>query len=88
MMEYLPLYSKEQARRHDVKPGLTGWAQIHGRNAISWEERFLLDVWYVDNYTFWLDLKILLLSVKKVFCREDISAKGDVTMHKFKGTKE
>lgn len=88
LMEYLPLYSKEQARRHEVRPGITGWAQINGRNAISWEEKFLLDVWYVDNQTIWLDIKILLLSIKKVVIRENISAKGDVTMYKFTGNKE
>ena len=86
LMEYLPLYNREQNRRHDVRPGITGWAQINGRNAISWEEKFKLDLWYVDNHSFWLDLKILLMTVKKVFNREGISAEGDVTMPKFKGT--
>ena len=85
LMEYLPLYSPEQARRHEVRPGITGWAQINGRNAISWEEKFALDVWYVDNRTFWLDLKILWLTVIKVFKRDDITAQGEVTMSKFKG---
>lgn len=88
LMEYLPLYSKEQYRRHDLKPGITGWAQVNGRNAISWEDKFKFDVWYVDNYSFWLDLKILFLTVKKVFVREGISAEGQVTMQKFTGSKQ
>ena len=86
LMEYLPLYSPEQARRHEVRPGITGWAQVNGRNAISWEEKFALDVWYVDNQSLWLDIKILLLTVKKVFVREGISAAGEATMSKFTGT--
>jgi len=86
LMEYLPLYSPEQARRHEVRPGVTGWAQINGRNALSWEEKFRLDVWYVDNQSFWLDLKILALTVKKVFVREGISAAGEATMAKFTGS--
>jgi lipopolysaccharide/colanic/teichoic acid biosynthesis glycosyltransferase len=86
LMEYLPLYSKEQARRHEVRPGLTGWAQINGRNALSWEDKFKLDVWYVDHQSFWLDLKIMLLTVKKVFVREGISGAGEVTMSKFSGS--
>ena len=86
LMEYLPLYTMYQARRHEVRPGVTGWAQINGRNAISWEEKFELDVWYVDNQSFWLDLKILLLTVKKVFVREGISGVGEVTMSKFSGS--
>ncbi len=86
LMEYLPLYNKEQARRHEVRPGVTGWAQINGRNAISWEEKFKLDVWYVDNHSFWLDLKILFLTVKKVFIRDGISAAGEATMSKFTGS--
>lgn len=86
LMEYLPLYSKEQARRHEVRPGVTGWAQINGRNAISWEEKFKLDVWYVDNQSFWLDIKILFLTVKKVFVRDGISAEGEATMSKFTGS--
>ena len=86
LMEYLPLYSKEQARRHDVRPGITGWAQVNGRNAISWEDKFKLDVWYVDNQSFWLDIKVLFLTIKKVFIREGISAEGDVTMPKFTGS--
>jgi len=85
LMEYLPLYSKEQYRRHDVRPGVTGWAQVNGRNAISWEDKFKLDVWYVDNRSFWLDLKILLLTVKKVLVRDGISGEGEVTMSKFTG---
>lgn len=87
LIEYLPLYSKEQARRHNVKPGITGWAQINGRNAISWETKFKLDVWYVDNQSFWLDIKILFLTVKKVFIREGINAEGQTTMSKFTGNK-
>jgi len=86
LMQYLPLYNKEQARRHDVRPGVTGWAQINGRNAISWEDKFALDVWYVDNKTLWLDIKILLLTVKKVFVKEGISADGHVTIKPFKGS--
>jgi len=85
LMEYLPLYSSEQARRHDMRPGITGWAQINGRNAISWEDKFKLDVWYVDNQSFWLDIKILILTLKKVFIREGISADGEATMTKFTG---
>jgi lipopolysaccharide/colanic/teichoic acid biosynthesis glycosyltransferase len=88
LMEYLPLYSPEQARRHEVRPGITGWAQINGRNAISWEEKFELDVWYVDNRTFWLDIKILWLTVKKVLVRDGISAGGEATMPKFKGSQK
>ena len=86
LMEYLPLYSPEQARRHEVHPGITGWAQVNGRNAISWEEKFELDVWYVENQSFWLDLKILFLTVKKVFLRSGISAEGEVTKSRFLGT--
>ena len=85
LMEYLPLYSPEQARRHEMRPGITGWAQINGRNAISWDEKFALDVWYVDNRTIWLDLRIVWLTVLKVFRREGISAPGEATMAKFKG---
>ncbi len=85
LMEYLPLYSREQARRHEVRPGVTGWAQINGRNAISWEEKFALDVWYVDNRTLWLDLKIIWLTIRKVVKREGISAAGEATMSKFEG---
>lgn len=86
LMEYLPLYTPEQARRHEVRPGVTGWAQINGRNALSWEDKFKLDVWYVDNQSLWLDLKILLLTVKKVFARDGISAAGEATMPKFTGS--
>ncbi|AWA88148.1 TPA: sugar transferase [Vibrio parahaemolyticus] len=85
LMQYLPLYSKEQARRHEVRPGVTGWAQINGRNAISWEDKFKLDVWYVDNRNLWLDIKILFLTVKKVFVKEGISADGHVTIEPFTG---
>jgi sugar transferase EpsL len=87
LMEYLPLYSPEQARRHLVKPGITGWAQINGRNAIAWEEKFKLDVWYVDHKSFWLDVKILFLTVVKVLQARDISYAGQPTMHKFMGTR-
>ncbi|MCB5161507.1 sugar transferase [Marinomonas algarum] len=86
LVQYLPLYSPEQARRHHVRPGITGWAQVNGRNAISWEDKFTLDVWYVDNQNFWLDIKILLLTVKKVFVREGVSAEGHVTIEPFKGS--
>ena len=86
LVQYLPLYSAVQARRHNVRPGITGWAQVNGRNAISWDEKFKLDVWYVDNQSFWLDMKILLLTVKKVFVREGISADGHVTIEPFKGS--
>lgn len=85
LMEYLPLYSPEQSRRHEVRPGVTGWAQINGRNAISWPEKFTLDVWYVDNQSFWIDIKIIFLTFKKVFVRDGISAEGEVTMSKFTG---
>lgn len=86
LMEYVPLYNKEQTKRHEMRPGITGWAQINGRNAISWEEKFQLDVWYVDNHSIWLDFKILLLTLKKVFIKEGISADGEVTMTKFTGS--
>ncbi len=86
LMEYLPLYSPEQAKRHDVRPGVTGWAQVNGRNAISWEQKFKLDVWYVENQSFLLDIKIILLTVKKVLIRQGISADGEVTMSKFEGS--
>ena len=88
LMEYLPLYNAEQYRRHEARPGVTGWAQVNGRNAISWEDKFKLDVWYVDNRSLWLDIKILLLTVKKVFVRDGISAEGEVTMPKFTGSKQ
>jgi lipopolysaccharide/colanic/teichoic acid biosynthesis glycosyltransferase len=87
LMEYLPLYSPDQARRHEVRPGITGWAQVNGRNAISWEEKFRLDVWYVDNQTLWLDIKILWMTLVKVFKREGISQEGQATAEKFTGTK-
>jgi lipopolysaccharide/colanic/teichoic acid biosynthesis glycosyltransferase len=87
LMEYLPLYSAEEARRHDVRPGVTGWAQVNGRNALNWDEKFALDVWYVDNRSLWLDLRILCLTVVKIFNREGISAVGEVTMSRFKGSK-
>lgn len=86
LMEYLPLYNKEQMKRHDVKPGVTGWTQINGRNAISWEQKFELDLWYVDNRSFVLDMKILCLTIKKVLNREGINADGYTTMPKFRGT--
>ena len=88
LMDYLPLYSQEQARRHEARPGVTGWAQVNGRNALSWDEKFKLDVWYVDHQSFWLDLKILFLTVKKVLVKEGISAEGEATMSKFTGSKE
>jgi len=88
LMAYLPLYSKEQARRHEIRPGITGWAQINGRNAISWDGKFKLDVWYVDNQSVLLDLKILFLTVKKVFVREGISSDGHVTAYPFEGNDE
>lgn len=87
LMEYLPLYSPEQARRHEVRPGITGWAQVNGRNVVSWDERFKLDVWYVDHRSLWLDLRILWLTVRKVIVREGISAQGEATMSKFTGNK-
>jgi lipopolysaccharide/colanic/teichoic acid biosynthesis glycosyltransferase len=85
LMEYLPLYSPKQARRHEVRPGITGWAQVNGRNAISWDEKFKLDVWYVDHQSFWLDMKILFLTVRRVFQRHGISADGEVSMPRFTG---
>jgi sugar transferase EpsL len=87
LMEYLTLYTEEQNRRHEVRPGITGWAQINGRNALTWEEKFQLDVWYVDHQSFSLDLKILLLTIKKVLLREGITSEGHVTAQKFKGSK-
>ena len=87
LMEYLPLYTPEQYRRHEVRPGVTGWAQINGRNALSWEEKFRLDVWYVDNRSLWLDIKILFLTVKKVVVRDGIRADGEATMPKFTGSR-
>lgn len=88
LVDYMPLYNREQARRHEVRPGITGWAQVNGRNSLSWEEKFKLDVWYVDNRSFWLDIKILFLTVKKVFIKEGISAEGHVTIEPFKGNNE
>ena len=85
LMQYLPLYSAEQSRRHDVKPGFSGWAQINGRNSLSWEEKFRLDAWYVDHRSFWLDLHIFLITIWKVLCREGISAAGEATMPSFTG---
>lgn len=86
LMEYLPLYSSEQARRHEVRPGITGWAQVNGRNAITWEEKFKLDVWYVDHQSLWLDIKILWLTVKKVLVRDGIGFEGEATMSRFTGS--
>jgi len=88
LVKYLPLYSPEQARRHDVMPGITGWAQVNGRNAISWEQRFALDLWYVEHWSLWLDFKILALTVLKVLKRADVSAAGHVTMPEFTGGEE
>ena len=87
LMEYMPLYTEEQARRHEIRPGITGWAQVNGRNAISWEQKFALDVWYVDHQSIWLDIKILALTLKKVLIKEGISAQGVETMPKFTGSK-
>lgn len=88
LMEYLPLYDAEQFRRHDARPGVTGWAQINGRNALSWEDKFKLDVWYVDNQSLWLDIKIIFLTIKKVLVKDGISGVGEVTMSKFTGSKK
>ncbi|MCF0248597.1 MAG: sugar transferase [Synergistes sp.] len=88
LLDYIPLYNAEQKRRLDVPQGITGWAQIHGRNAVTWEERFKNDVWYVDNRSLWLDLKIILMTIGKVIKREGISAEGEATMTRFEGTKE
>ncbi|KRI40258.1 sugar transferase [Acinetobacter baumannii] len=88
LMEYLPLYNREQAKRHNVRPGITGHAQVNGRNAISWEKKFELDTWYVENQSLWLDFKIMLKTVKKVIAKDDISAEGEATMTKFTGTPE
>ena len=87
LMEYLPLYSKKQARRHDVLPGITGWAQVNGRNSINWGEKFSYDLWYIDNQSFWLDIKILYISIKKIIIKEGIYTKEGRTMAKFKGNK-
>ncbi|WP_336754606.1 sugar transferase [Acinetobacter sp. USHLN143] len=88
LMEYLPLYNSEQAKRHNVRPGITGYAQVNGRNAISWEKKFELDTWYVENQSLWLDFKIMLKTIKKVIAKDDISAEGEATMSKFTGTPE
>ena len=85
LVQYLPLYSKEQARRHDVRPGISGWAQCHGRNAISWTEKFKLDVWYVDHCSLWTDLQVIFITIKKVLVRDGISAEGQATMEAFNG---
>lgn len=87
LMEYLPLYNEEQAKRHNVRPGMTGHAQVNGRNAISWEEKFKLDTWYVENQSIWLDFKIMLKTVQKVIAKDDISAEGEATMTRFIGSK-
>ena len=88
LMEYLPLYNEQQAKRHNVRPGITGYAQVNGRNAISWEKKFELDTWYVENRSLWLDFKIMLKTVQKVLSKDDISAEGEATISKFKGTSE
>ena len=88
LMEYLPLYNAEQAKRHNVRPGITGYAQVNGRNAISWEKKFELDTWYVENQSLWLDFKIMLKTIRKVLAKDDISAEGEATMTKFTGTPE
>ena len=85
LMSYLPLYNEFQSRRHEMRPGVTGWAQVNGRNALSWDEKFAHDIWYIDHYSFWLDMKILFLTVKKVFIKEGISAEGEATMPYFTG---
>lgn len=87
LVEYLPLYNNQQARRHEVRPGITGWAQVNGRNALTWEQKFEFDVWYVDNQSLWLDIKILFMTVFKVLKRSDISHAGEATMSKFMGSK-
>jgi sugar transferase EpsL len=86
LMEYLPLYSLEQARRHEVRPGITGWAQVNGRNSLSWEEKFMMDVWYVDNWSLWLDMKILSMTVLRVLARNGINAEGEATTPRFTGS--
>jgi len=88
LMEYLPLYSAKERRRHDMRPGITGWAQVNGRNGISWEDKFKYDIWYIENHSFWLDAKIVLITIKKVLMREGVSAAGDATMPKFTGNKQ
>ena len=87
LMRYLPLYTPEQNRRHEVRPGITGWAQVNGRNALSWEEKFKLDVWYVDNQSFWLDIKIIYLTIVKIVKREDVNQQGQATVRYFTGSK-
>jgi lipopolysaccharide/colanic/teichoic acid biosynthesis glycosyltransferase len=86
LMEYLPLYDATQSRRHEVRPGITGWAQVNGRNALSWEEKFKMDVWYIDHQSLWLDMKILILTIKKVFVREGVNAPGHATAERFTGS--
>jgi lipopolysaccharide/colanic/teichoic acid biosynthesis glycosyltransferase len=86
LMEYLPLYSPEQDRRHEVRPGITGWAQVNGRNSLSWDDKFKLDIWYVDNQNMWLDIKILFMTARKVLIRDGITAEGEATMSAFKGS--
>ncbi len=86
LVEYLPLYNKEQTRRHSIRPGVTGWAQVNGRNMISWEDRFKFDIWYIDNQSFWLDIKILFFTVKKIFFREGIIADGSLIIEPFKSS--
>jgi len=88
LMEYLPLYSATQSRRHEARPGITGWAQVNGRNTLSWDEKFALDIWYIDNRTLWLDLRILWLTIRKVVARDGISAAGEATMPRFTGKVE
>lgn len=88
LMEYLPLYTDQQARRHEVRPGITGWAQVHGRNTLSWEEKFALDVWYIDNRSWWLDLRIMFMTLGSVLRREGISQPGEATAPKFRGSRE
>ena len=85
LVQYLPLYSPEQARRHEVRPGISGWAQVHGRNAISWAEKFKLDVWYVDHCTLWTDIRIIFITIKNVLARKDINQSGETTMEGFNG---
>ncbi|HWL28234.1 MAG TPA: sugar transferase [Burkholderiaceae bacterium] len=86
LMEYLPLYTAEQSRRHEMRPGITGWAQVNGRNALDWEQKFQLDVWYVDHQSFWLDMKIMLMTIKKVFMRDGIGAPGEATVSRYTGS--
>ena len=88
LIEYLSLYNNNQKRRHEVKPGITGWAQVNGRNAISWKKKFDFDIWYVEHHTFWLDLKIIFLTIKKILLKEGITGPGEATMSKFKGNKK